>query len=93
MFVRTDRQFFYKHITAQKCNKDDSAFTIKSRTDERNRTPSFLREILFATAVCNKRSAEKLKMPQNPAYGKTSLQLWLRGKSLIELCEIEHPTD
>lgn len=71
MFVRTDRQFFYKHITVQKRSKDDSAFTIKSRTDERNRTPSFfdmrkvliirfllLREILFATAVCNKRSAE-----------------------------------
>lgn len=52
-----------------------------------------LREILFAAAVCSKRSAETLKMPQNPAYGKTSLQLWLRGKSLIELCEIEHPTD
>jgi len=52
-----------------------------------------LREILFATAVCNKRSAETLKNASKPCLRQTSLQLWLRGKSLIELCEIEHPTD
>lgn len=28
MFVRTDRQLFYKHITVQKRSKDDSAFTV-----------------------------------------------------------------
>lgn len=49
MFVRTDRQLFYKHITVQRRSKDDSAFTIKSRADERNRTPSFfdMRKVLI----------------------------------------------